>query len=98
MGEYRLTQRALRDLDAIADYSLDQWGAAQTQTYLEQIAVRMQWLADNPGIGKNRDEVADGYRSFPEGKHVIFYLILEAEIAIIGVPHAAMDIDVEKFT
>ncbi len=67
MAKYRLTPRALRDLDAIADYSLDRWGPDQTEAYLEQIAGRFQWLADNPDIGRVRDDVADGYRSFPEG-------------------------------
>jgi len=98
VGSYRLTPRALTDLDAIADYSLNRWGAEQTQTYLSQIADRMQWLADNPEIGRVRDDIADGYRSFPEGKHMIFYLIIEGGVAIIGVPHAAMDLNADKFS
>ena len=72
VAKYRLTPRALSDLDAIADYSLDRWGPTQTEAYLNQIADRFQWLAENPSIGRPRDDVADGYRSFPEGKHVIF--------------------------
>lgn len=98
VGKYHLTPRALEDLDAIADYSLGRWGAEQTQSYLEQIGGRMQWLAENPGIGRVRDDVADGYRSFPEGKHIIFYLTLEDGIAIIGIPHASMDLNPDKFT
>lgn len=92
MASYRLTPRALSDLDAIADYSLEHWGPKQTQASLEKIADRFQWLADNPNLGRNRDDVAEGYRGFPEGKHVIFYIIVPEAIAIIGVPHAAMDI------
>ncbi|WP_299775578.1 type II toxin-antitoxin system RelE/ParE family toxin [uncultured Tateyamaria sp.] len=92
MAEYRLTPRALYDLDAIADYSLDRWGPRQTEDYLRQ-------LAENPSVGRTRDDVADGYRSFPEGKHVIFYLVMsEEEIAVIGVPHGAMDVTADRFT
>ncbi len=98
MAKYRLTPRALSDLDAIADYSLESWGPRQTEDYLRKMADRFQWLADNPSIGRARDDIADGYRSFPEGKHVIFYLILPEEIAIIGVPHSAMDVTAERFT
>ena len=99
VARYRLTPRALSDLDAIADYSLDRWGPHQTEDYLRQLADRFQWLADNPSVGRPRDDVADGYRSFPEGKHVIFYLVMpEEEIAIIGVPHAAMDVTADLFT
>ncbi len=92
VAEYRLTPRALYDLDAIADYSLDRWGPRQTEDYLRQ-------LAENPSVGRTRDDVADGYRSFPEGKHVIFYLVMsEEEIAVIGVPHGAMDVTADRFT
>ncbi len=99
VARYRLTPRALSDLDAIADYSLDRWGPHQTEDYLRQLADRFQWLADNPSVGRPRDDVADEYRSFPEGKHVIFYLVMpEEEIAIIGVLHAAMDVTADLFT
>jgi len=72
VSSYHLTPRAVSDLDTIADYSLEHWGPEQTQNYLEQIAHRFQWLADHPTVGRHRDDVADGYRSFPEGRHVIF--------------------------
>ncbi|MCY3984549.1 MAG: type II toxin-antitoxin system RelE/ParE family toxin [Roseovarius sp.] len=81
----------------IADYSLDLCGPEQPQNYLEQIAHRFQWFADHPAVGRHRDDVADGYRSFPEGRHVIHYLIRAEDIAIIGVPHAVMDITTETY-
>ena len=46
-------------------------------------------------LGKARDEVAMGYRSYPEGRHVIFYLITDESIDIIGLPHRSRDIDTE---
>lgn len=98
VARYRLTPRALSDLDAIAVFSLDDWGPKQTQTYLDQVAKRFQWLAENPTIGRMRDDVAEGYRSFPEGKHVIYYLIMDDEIAIIGVPHGAMDVSLHDLS
>ena len=98
VARYRLTPRALNDLDAIADYSLDRWGPCQTEDYLRLMADRFQWLAENPSIGRPRDDVADGYRSFPEGKHVVFYVVMPEEIAIIGVPHSAMDVTAAWFT
>jgi toxin ParE1/3/4 len=89
----RLTPRALRDLDAIADYTLAAWGERQTEKYLGELEQRIRWLAQNPHAGRARDEVGEGYRSYPHGAHVIFYLIEDGEIAIIGVPHGAMDIE-----
>jgi toxin ParE1/3/4 len=49
-------------------------------------------LAENPELGKQRDEIGEGYYSFPQGHHVVFYLIDNGTIDIIGVPHKQMDI------
>lgn len=90
---YRLTPRAYRDLEHIASYSLQTWGSAQMETYLRQLADRFDWLAENPKAGVARDDVAKGYRCFPQGQHRIFYLMEPQGLAIIGIPHRAMDIN-----
>ena len=41
---------------------------------------------------KHRRDIADGYYCFPEGSHLIFYLIGKDVIDIIGVPHKQMDV------
>ena len=92
MSEFRLTPRALQDLEDIADYTLEKWGIEQAATYLRKLSARFQWLADNPDLGRARDDVEKGYRCFPEGQHLVFYLKRSDHIEIIGVPHKAMDI------
>jgi toxin ParE1/3/4 len=93
VSRFRVTPRALRDLDAIADYTLSQWGEKQTEKYLGDIEQRFRWLAQNPLAGRSRDEVGEGYRSYPQGAHIIFYVVDKPGIAIIGVPHSSMDVD-----
>lgn len=93
MADYLLTLRALKDLDAIADYSLERWGRDKTHDYLTALTDRMQWLADDPGRGHPRDGIDAGYRCFGEGQHLIFYVNLDIKISIIGVPHGSMDIE-----
>lgn len=92
LGSYRLTPRALADLDAIAEYSLDRWGRVRTRKYLKALTDRMAWLAASPELGKRRDDVATGYMCFPEGSHLIFYVEIGGSISIIGVPHNSMDV------
>ena len=89
---FRITPRALEDLRNIGRYSLQYWGRAQRDKYLGEIDRRFAWLAENPRAGRRRDDVAAGYLSFPQGSHVIFYLIGETGIDIIGIPHKQMDI------
>jgi toxin ParE1/3/4 len=93
LSSYRLTPRALRDLDQIADYTLAQWGDRKAEIYLNALAKRFEWLANNPHAGRIRDDIGQGYRSYREGSHLIFYIVERSVVAIIGVPHGAMDIE-----
>ncbi len=91
-NSFRLTPRAAADLDAIADYTIETWGLAQLETYLMGFNNRFQWLAENPLAGRERNDVHPGYRSYPEGSHVIFYIINDDLVDIIGIPHKSMDV------
>lgn len=87
----RVTPRAQQDLKNIGRYTQRTWGETQRTLYLKSLETRFNWLADNPLLGKHRTEICEGYYSFPEGKHVVFYLIGSETIDIIGVPHKDMD-------
>ena len=62
------------------------------ESYLHGLRDRFNWLAENPEAGRVRNEVREGYRSFREGQHIVFHVIQSDAIAIIGIPHQAMDI------
>lgn len=96
-AKFRLTPRAAADLDAIADYTFERWGLEQLENYLSSLNSRFEWLAENPFAGRKRNDVNAGYRSYPEGSHVIFYVVSEDHVSIIGIPHKSMDIRPELF-
>lgn len=89
---YFLTPAALADLDKIADYTLAQWGAQQTQRYIQQLMDRCQWIADNPDAGRARADIHMGYFCYPQGKHLVFYVLNPKGISVIGFPHQSMDV------
>jgi toxin ParE1/3/4 len=93
MKRYILSPEAKMDIANIRKYTTRQWGKAQTDKYTLQLRERMRWLADNPMLGRARDEVKEGYRSFNEGSHIIFYRVAGSAIEIIGIPHQNMDIE-----
>ena len=88
---YRLRSRAKVDLETIWLETLEQWSSDQADSYIHALVSRFAWLAEHPLAGKARDEIKPGYRSFPEGKHLIFYVIRDEWIEIIGVVHQRMD-------
>jgi len=91
--EVRVTRRAVNDLKTIARYTEQTWGKGQRNRYLKKFEERFKWLAENPKAGRHRLDLAEGYFSFPEGQHVVFYLITATSIDVIGVVHQEMDPD-----
>ena len=89
---FRLTPRAYDDLRNIARFTRQQWGDAQREKYMRALDDRFHRLAEQPRSGKHRPDIADGYYCFPQGSHLIFYLIGKDVIDIIGVQHKQMDV------
>jgi toxin ParE1/3/4 len=89
---YTLRQVAENDLEQIWLYTMHEWGVVQADNYLRALIARFAWLAENAQIGKRRNDIKQGYYSFPEGRHVIFYTLTSYGIDIIGIPHQRMDV------
>ena len=92
MPDFRITPRARDDLLNIGRYTLEIWDRQQRDIYLRNLDERFQWLAQNPRLGRHRPDVQEGYYCFPQGSHLVFYIIHDAGIDIIGIPHQNMDI------
>ena len=89
---FNLTYRAREDLRGIWKYTTEVWNETQADRYITGLYKRFSWLAEFPRIGKHRPDICEGYYCFPQGSHLVFYLIRDNEIDIIGVPHKEMDI------
>ncbi|MEJ1397449.1 MAG: type II toxin-antitoxin system RelE/ParE family toxin [Candidatus Sedimenticola sp. (ex Thyasira tokunagai)] len=90
---YSLRLQARADLEAIWVYTLEHWGSDQADHYLEALFSCFDDLVVNPQLGKLRDDVKVGYRSFPQGRHVVFYMIMLSGIDIIGIVHQSADVE-----
>ncbi len=93
MKRYTLSPEAKTDIANIRKYTNQQWGKEQTEKYTLQLRGRMQWLVDKPMLGRLRDEIKEGYCSFNEASHAIFYRVTGGNIEIIGIPHQSMDVE-----
>lgn len=92
MNRYVIRELAQADLEDIWLYTYQEWGAEQADRYVRLLLARFSWIAENPLLGKPRDDVKPGYYSFPEGMHMVFYRIAKNGPEIIGIPHQNMDI------
>jgi toxin ParE1/3/4 len=92
MSRCHFTTPAYRDLEAIHDYIAADSAAAAAR-WIDRLERECQNLADMPGMGRRREELAPGLRGFPVGTYVIFYREVEDGIQILRVVHGARDIE-----
>jgi len=92
-NNYFLTPNAKTDLQQIWNYSFEVWGEQQADEYIFEFFNRFEWLCNQPLVGKHRPEIKAGYYSYIQADHVIFYQIINNGVAVIGIPHQAMDIN-----
>ena len=91
MATYVLSPQAQKSLKEIYRYSITTFGPDQARRYLAQLRDRMQWLAEQPHFGKQRDDIKQGYYSYFEGSHTIYYRLKPPHIEVIDVLHQRMD-------
>jgi toxin ParE1/3/4 len=91
MRRYRLTPQAEKDLDEILD-SIAADDPAAANRLIDSIESKCQALAEMPGMGREREELAPNLRSSHERKYIIFFRPVEDGAEIIRVIHGARDI------
>lgn len=92
MSRYELAPSAAADLLEIFRYSKQTWGSAQAQRYREELELALQQLALAPGMGRRREAIAPGMRSFPAAGHIVFYTERKSRITILRILHPRMDV------
>ena len=87
-----LQPRAKVDLAEIWEFIADD-SDGHADAFIDLIDQKFQALAHQPGIGRRRDDLADGLRSFPVGRYVIFYITVSVGVQIVRVLHGARDLE-----
>ncbi len=95
MQKYRISKLAEQDLTDIWNYTLDNWSQNQANTYVNGLLNAFARIAKAPDqLGRSYEHVRKGYRKYPYGHHVIFYLIQPDGLPLISrVLHERMDFD-----
>jgi toxin ParE1/3/4 len=94
VSRYALLSPALHDLAEIDDYVRVENPAAADRL-LASFQATFALLATNPAMGRRRDELLPGMRSFPVGTYVAFYRIADEVVEIMRVLHGRRDIERE---
>ncbi len=80
------------DLEAIAEYTIGQFGIEQARDYRDHLKVCFEQLADNRGLGRPAEQLSAGLRRFEYRSHIIFYQAVGSDVLIVRVLHYRMDV------
>ena len=92
MPSVRFLPLARDDLHEIWEY-IAQDNIEAAERLVNRIEELGQLLAQHPHLGRRREELATGLRSFPMDRYLVFYRPIEDGIEIVRVLHASRDID-----
>ncbi len=93
MSEIFKRPLAEADLDDIWDYIEEHSSQEQAEDFLRKLGTKIETLARSPYIGRSRDELLPGLRSFPFKDYLIFYVPLANGIEVVRVLRGRRDIE-----
>ncbi len=92
MNRYELTPQAKYDMYDIWSFIAED-SLAGADHFMETLRNEFQRIAQFPGMGRNRDELEPGLKSYVVGNYLIFYHTFTDRIVIDRVLHGARDIE-----
>jgi toxin ParE1/3/4 len=90
MATLRFSRNAKADLLRIGAYTVETWGAAQAERYLNGLERCAKMLAGNPSLGRPCGWIRPGLRRFEKGRHTVFYRREEDGVLISRILHQSM--------
>jgi putative addiction module CopG family antidote len=84
--------RAAADLAEIRDYVAKD-SEERAELFVDLLNRKLRALARRPETGRPREELAEGLRSHPASRYIIFYRVMRKGIELVRVLHGARDLD-----
>lgn len=95
MSSHRLqviySDDARSELADILLYTEQEWGRQQREDYTRLIRETISTLAETPSLGRSRDELSEGLRSYPAGSHILYYWVNEDVLIVAHILHGRRD-------
>ncbi|ADZ92025.1 type II toxin-antitoxin system RelE/ParE family toxin [Marinomonas mediterranea] len=89
---------ARQDMLDIWQYTYDTWGTSQADSYIKDMSVSFEMLAESPLLGREAGYIQVGIRLHPYKHYIILYQFTENKLDIVRVLHERMDISRHKLT
>ena len=90
----RVIRRPLAELDILEiwDYIAED-SVTGADLWIDKLDEKLRLWATQPMMGRSREELASGLRSFAFGRYVVFFLPISDGLDVVRVLHASRDIN-----
>jgi len=85
LSGYRLSPKAVSDLEGIWRYSAQTWSVERADRYIDDLTVLFDVLVSHPEVARERKEFNPPVRIHPHQRHLIIYTIAAGHILIIRI-------------
>ncbi len=91
---HRLAPEVVIELDEIWYYIASESGSKDiADRFVDLVTERFLLIAGHPYIGRRRDDLRAGLRSFPVGQYLIFYRVAQTEVVILHITHGRRNLE-----
>lgn len=87
-----LVKAAQADFEDIHVYTVRTWDEDQWLRYRAMLERAFLTLGDNPLLGRARDDLKPGYRTYLVEQHIILYRIATQAVLILRIVHGRADV------
>jgi toxin ParE1/3/4 len=84
--KFELSNRAKADIKDIVRYTLENFGSAQAEEYIDGLYYSLELLTDNPKLGR---EWKSGRRRYIYRMHQIYYRLTSETVFVTHIRHAS---------
>lgn len=92
--KYRISKKAIEDLDSIWLYTKENWSVEQADRYYHLIINEIEYITHHFESGRPMNHIRAGYRASKVKSHLVFYRKGEDNmVEIIRILHQSMDIE-----
>jgi len=88
---YRISEKAISDLEEIWLYTFNTWSKVQADRYHSLIIQEIEFIVKHFNQSRNADYIRAGYRMTKVKSHLIFFRKVEESIEVIRILHEQMD-------
>ena len=91
--KYRISAKAVEDLEQIWEYTFEKWSSDQADRYYKLLIDEIEFISNDMSSGKSMKHLKEGYKASIVKSNMIFFRRKDEITEIIRILHQKMDVE-----